>query len=182
MRRVLSGLFITLDGVVERPDRWQFDHFDDGLAAAMSQHLAHEDTVLLGRRTYEEWAPYWPTSNNEPYASHINNTPKYVFSTTLGAVGWQNSTLVSGNPAGAIQQLKEQPGQNIGVAGSPTLVRWLLLNDLLDELTLMIHPVVAGTGRRLFPEDGEVKRLQLVEAKPTNSGVLIATYHPRARV
>jgi dihydrofolate reductase len=179
MRPVVSGLFMSLDGVVEAPHLWQFDHFDEGLAAAMAAHLDAEDTVLLGRVTYEEWAPFWPTSKDEPYASHINTTPKYVFSTTLGEVTWQNSILVAGNVAGTIQQLKQQPGKTIGVAGSPTLVRWLLQNDLLDELILMIHPVIAGSGKRLFADTGEIRRMRLVSSVTTSTGVLIATYQPR---
>jgi dihydrofolate reductase len=178
MRKVVSGLFISLDGVVEAPDQWQFDVFDQDMGAAMQQHIDAEDTILLGRRTYEEWAPYWPTSKDEPYASHINNTPKYVFSTTLKDVDWQNSTLVKEPLKDAVNRLKHQPGGNIGVAGSPTLVRSLLQNDLLDELILMIHPVIAGRGKRLFPDSGELKRMRLVDSKVTGSGVAFLTYHP----
>jgi dihydrofolate reductase len=179
MRKVASGLFISLDGVVESPDQWQFDVFDADMGAAMSSWIADEDTILLGRVTYQEWAPYWPTSKDEPYASHINNTPKYVFSTTLDQVDWQNSTLVKGSLAETIADLRKQPGKTIGVAGSPTLVRSLLANDLLDELTLMIHPVIVGKGQRLFHEGDELKRLALVDSKITGSGVAFLTYHRR---
>ena len=178
MRKVLSGLFISLDGVVDSPDQWQFDNFDAEMGAAMGAHIDAEDTILLGRVTYQEWAPYWPTSTDEPYASHINNTPKYVFSTTLDKVEWKNSTLVRRPLAEEIARLKQQPGRNIGVAGSPTLVRSLLINDLLDELTLMIHPVVVGKGKRLFQEGDDLKRLRLVSSQTTSSGVSILTYHP----
>lgn len=178
MRKVVSGLFISLDGVTESPDKWQFDNFDDDMMAAMSAHIAAEDTILLGRVTYQEWAPYWPTSRDEPYASHINNTPKFVVSTTLDKVEWTNSTLIKGNLAEAINELKQQPGQNIGVAGSPTLVRSLLQNDLLDELTLMVHPVVVGSGKRLFKEGSDLKRLKPVASKTTRTGVAILTYQP----
>ena len=178
MRKVISGLFISLDGVVESPDKWQFDNFDAEMAAGMEAHLATEDTILLGRVTYQEWAPYWPTSTDEPFASFINNTPKYVFSTTLGKVEWKNSTLVKGSLAGEIARLKQQPGKNIGVAGSPTLVRSLLQNNLLDELTLMIHPVVVGRGKRLFKDGSELKRLKLVSSQITSTGVAILTYQP----
>ena len=180
MRKVVSGLFISLDGVVEAPHKWQFDLFDDDMMAAMGAHIAAEDTILLGRVTYQDWAPYWPTSTDEPYASHINNTPKIVFSTTLDKVEWQNSTLVNANLAQEIARLKQQPGKNIGVAGSPTLVYFLLQNDLLDELTLMVHPVVAGSGKRLFKEGGDLKRMQLVASKTTGTGVSILTYQPRS--
>jgi dihydrofolate reductase len=181
MRKVVSGLFISLDGVVEAPYKWQFDVFDDGMMAEMGAHIAAEDTILLGRVTYQEWAPYWPTSTDEPYASHINNTPKVVVSTTLDKVEWKNSTLIKENLAQEIARLKQQPGKNIGVAGSPTLVYSLLQNDLLDELTLMVHPVVAGSGKRLFKDGGELKRLQLVGSKTTGTGVSILTYQPRSK-
>lgn len=178
MRKVASGLFISLDGVVEAPDKWQFDHFDAEMAAAMASWIAEEDTVLLGRVTYQEWAPYWPTSTDEPYASHINNTPKYVVSTTLGKVEWQNSTLIRGSMAQEVARLKQQPGKTIGVAGSPTLARSLLESDLLDELTLMIHPVIVGKGKRLFRDGNALKRLKLVNSKTTGTGVAILTYQP----
>lgn len=181
MRKVNAGLFISVDGVVESPNQWQFDSFDDDMTAAMTAHLAAEDTILLGRVTYQEWIHYWPTSADEPYASHINNTPKYIVSTTLEKVEWgkwQNISLIKGNLAEAIGRLKQQPGKNIGVGGSPTLVRSLLQADLLDELTLMIHPVVVGSGKRLFEGEGALKRLKLVASKTTGSGVSILTYQP----
>ena len=180
MRKVVSGLFISLDGVVESPDKWQFDLFDDDMAAAMGAHLAEEDTVLLGRVTYQEWAGYWPTSTDEPYASHINTTPKYVASTTLKKTEWVNSTLIQGPLGAEVRRLKQQSGKNIGVAGSPTVVRSLLQEGLLDELTLMVHPVVAGKGKRLFHEGTPLTRLDLVDSKMSRSGIAILTYRPRA--
>ena len=178
MRKVVAGLFISLDGVTQSPDQWQFDHFDNEVVAEMGAHIAAEDTILLGRVTYQEWASYWPTSTDEPYASHINNTPKYVVSTTLDKVEWENSTLIKGDLAEEIARLKQQPGKNIGVAGSPTLVESLLQDDLLDELKLMIHPVVVGRGKRLFKDGGALKRLKLVDSKTTSTGVLILNYQP----
>ena len=181
MRKVNAGLFITLDGVTESPDKWQFDNFDDDMMAALEAHIDAEDTILLGRVTYQDWTPFWPTSTDEPYASHINNTPKYVVSTTLDTVEWGtwgNISLLKGNLAEAIARLKQQPGRNIGVSGSPTLVRSMLQADLLEELTLMIHPVVVGSGKRLFGEADELKRLKLVDTKTTKSGVSVLTYQP----
>lgn len=183
MRKVVSGLFISLDGVTESPDQWQFDHFDDGMMAALEAHIAAEDAILLGRVTYQEWEPYWPTATDEPYASHINNTPKYVVSSTLDKVTWgdrDNITLIKGNLAEAITKLKQQPGKNIGVSGSPTLVRSLLEHDLLDELTLMVHPVIAGSGKRLFKDGSALKRMKLVSSKTTSTGVALLTYQPNA--
>lgn len=179
MRKVAAALFISLDGVVEAPYAWQFDVFDEDMIAAMSEQLAAQDTVLLGRVTYEEWAPYWPTSTDEPFASYINHVPKYVVSTTLKTVDWSNATLVNGPVADTIASLKQQPGQTIGVAGSPTLVRSLLQARLVDELLLMIHPVIAGTGKRLFQDGDPLQRLKVVDSKTTGSGVLIVTYQPR---
>jgi dihydrofolate reductase len=179
MRKVTAGLFISLDGVVEAPNEWQFA-FDDEMGAAMSRMLDQQDAVLLGRVTYTEWAGYWPTSTDEPFATWINSTPKYVASTTLQSVDeWQNSTLIKGSVAEFVADLRQRDGGTIGTAGSPTLVRSLLEAGLLDELILLVHPVVAGGGRkRLFADDAALTRLELVESQPTSSGVLIATYRP----
>lgn len=179
MRKVIGTLFISLDGVVESPDKWQFDHFDDGMLQSMQDQLAMQDTVLLGRVTYDEWASYWPTSSDEPFATYINNIPKYVVSTTLKQADWNNTTILSGDLKEEINRLKQQPGEAIGTAGSPGLVRSLLENDLLDELVLTIHPVIAGKGKRLFSNESDIKRLKLVENKTTETGVIIAHYQPR---
>ena len=179
MRKVIASLFSTLDGVVEAPNEWQFA-FDDEMGAAMSRTLEAQDAVLLGRVTYTEWAGYWPTSTDEPFASWINRTPKYVASTTLNSVDeWPNSTLIRGSVADFVSELRQQDGGTIGTAGSPTLVRTMFDEGLLDELILLIHPVVAGGGRkRLFADDAALAKLELVESQPTSSGVLIATYRP----
>lgn len=182
MRKVVAGLFISLDGVTESPDQWQFDHFDDGMLEQLTADISAQDAVLLGRVTYQEWEPYWPTATDEPFASFINNAPKYIVSTTLDKVTWgkwDNATLLRGNLKEEITRLKQQPGKNIGVAGSPSLVYSLLQNDLLDELRLMVHPVVAVNGQRLFKAEGELKRLQLVNSKSTSTGNVILTYQPR---
>ena len=181
MRKVVSWLFISLDGVVEAPNEWQFDVFDDTMIADLASQTGEEDAILMGRVSYQEWASYWPTSTDEPYASHINNTPKYVVSTTLDDVAWgkwEKPTLIKGNLAKEINKLKQQPGKDIGVGGSPTLVRSLLQEGLLDEFKLMIHPVLVGKGKRLFTEDVDLKRLQLVTSKVTGTGVVILTYQP----
>jgi len=180
VRKVVSGLFISLDGVAESPDQWQFDHFDAGMAEFMNGMLAEQDAILLGRVTYQEWAGYWPTSQDEPFATYINNIPKYVVSTTLNDVSaWQNSTLLKGDLTQEITALKQQPGKNIGVAGSLTLVRSLLEAGLLDELSLAIHPVLPGKGKHLFRDGSDLKRLSLVGSTITPTGVAILTYQPR---
>ena len=153
MRKVTAGLFSTIDGVVQAPDQWQ-TAFDDEMGAVLSHMLEEQDAVLLGRVTFTEWAGYWPTSTDEPFASWINATPKYVASSTLDSVDdWANSTLITGSVPEFVADLKRQDGGTIGTAGSPTLVRTLIEHGLVDELTLMISPVVAGNGRaRLFPD------------------------------
>ena len=181
MRKVVAWLFISLDGVVEAPNEWQFDVFDDDMGASIAALSAEEDTLLFGRATYQAFASFWPTSTDEPFASHINNTPKYVVSTTLDEVEWgkwEKPKLIKGNLAKEITKLKQQPGKTIGVSGSPTLVRSLLKDDLLDELTLMIHPVVVGKGKHLFTEANELKKLELIDSKVTSTGVAILTYQP----
>ena len=182
MRKIVTGLFISLDGVVESPNQWQFDNFDEGVMAAMGSQISGIDTSLLGRVTYQEWEPYWPSSKDEPFASFINNTPKYVVSTTLDEVSWgqfDSPTLIKEDIPAEITKLKQQAGGDIGIAGSPTLVRSLLQNDLLDELVLLVHPVVVGKGKRLFEDGSELKRLELVNSKTTPTGVVILTYQPR---
>lgn len=179
MRKIIAALFISLDGVVESPNLWQ-EYFDEDMEQAMAEQIAAQDAVLLGRVTYEEWAPYWPTAPHEPFASFINSTPKYVFSTTLEDVeAWQNSTLIKGDLAQEIARLKQQPGKNIGAAGSPTLVHSLLEQNLLDELILSVHPVIVGNGNRLFKDGDSLKRLNLLSTKPTRTGTVILTYQPR---
>jgi dihydrofolate reductase len=180
MRKLIAALFISLDGVVESPEKWQFDHFDDGMMQAMIAQLSQQDALLMGRKTYQEWADYWPTATDEPFASFINNTPKYVASTTLDNVdAWRGTTLLKGDLAQSVNALKNQEGKVIGTAGSPTLVRALLNHDLLDELLLMVHPVVVNSGKRLFQEGDALKRLKLTDSKITPSGVALLTYTPR---
>ena len=165
MRKVASGLFISLDGVTEAPDQWQFDVFDEDMGAVMAAYLATEDTILLGRKTYQEWADYWPNSDDPYYGTHINSTPKHVFSRTLKEASWgnwENITLVKSSLAEEVARLKALPGQTIGVAGSPGLVRSLLQADLLDELILMFHPVIVGHGKRLFDGWSDLKEEDLV--------------------
>jgi dihydrofolate reductase len=178
MRKLVSALFISMDGVTESPDQWQGDAFDNDMMQAMTAALSNIDTAMMGRRTYEEWAAYWPTSQDEPFASFINGIPKYVVSTTLNRADWQNSHLIKNNLAQEVNRLKQMPGKNISVQGSSTLVRSLLRDNLLDELTLMVHPVIVGHGKRLFDSDINLKRMQLVDSKITGSGVALLTYRP----
>ena len=180
MRKVIASLFITVDGVVESPDKWQ-EHFDEEMLAELNAQLADQDAVLMGRVTYQEWADFWPNSTDEPFASYINNAPKYVVSTTLDSVAWgihNQITLLNSDLVEDINHLKQQPGKNIGTAGSPTLVRSLLQNDLVDELRLLVHPVVVGRGQRFFDDSSALKRLKLVENKSSRTGTVILYYQP----
>jgi dihydrofolate reductase len=178
MRKITAGLFISLDGVVESPEKWHFPYLNDEMMEVIGSGMATSDAMLLGRVTYQDFAAYWPTSTDEPIASHMNNTPKYVVSTTLEQAEWSNSTLIKGNVVEELTRLKQQPGKNIQIVGSPTLVRSLLQADVLDELGLLLHPVVVGSGKRLFTDGGDLKRLKLVDAKTFSTGVLSLTYQP----
>ena len=184
MRKVTAGLFVSLDGVTESPERWQLPYFSDEMGEAVGAAMAAADAMLLGRVTYEEFASYWPgvSSENQPFADHMNNTPKYVVSRTLEEpLEWNNSTLIKGNVADEISRLKRRPGKDIGITGSVTLVQILLQENLLDELGLMIHPVVVGSGKRLFEEGGDPKGLKLVDSKTFSTGVVYVTYRPAGK-
>ena len=179
MRKIVAGLFISLDGVVESPDKWQFPYFNDEMGAEVGAQMDAADAMLLGRVTYQEFASFWPTAPaDDPFTARMNETPKYVVSTTLDRAEWQNSTLIKGNIVAEIISLKQQPGKNIGITGSATLVRSLLGENLLDELRLLVHPLVVGSGKRLFPEGSEPMALTLVESRTFSTGVLSLTYAP----
>ena len=184
MRKVVAGEFVSLDGVMESPGEWHFPYFNDEMGEAVGASMAAADAMLLGRVTYQEFASYWPgaSSEDQPFADYMNNTPKYVVSTTLEEpLEWNNSTLIKGNVTEEIARLKQQPGKNIGITGSATLVQYLLQEDLLDKLELLIHPVVVGSGQRLFEGGGELKGLRLLESKTFSTGVVYLTYQPAGK-
>jgi dihydrofolate reductase len=181
MRKVVASEFISLDGVVESPERWQLPYFNDEMDQEIEAAMAASDAMLLGRVTYEEWAAFFPSQSSEdmPSADYMNNTPKFVVSRTLQEpLEWNNSTLIERDLAEEVTKLKGQPGKDIAISGSATLVRSLLAEDLLDELRLMVHPVVVGSGKRLFEEGGEQKALELVDSKTFSTGVVYLTYRP----
>lgn len=174
MRKCVASLLLSLDGVMEAPETWHGPYFDDEAGAAIGEAISSTDAFLLGRRTYQEWEAYWPAqpADENPLAGAINGLPKYVVSTTLERVGWQNSILLGADVAAEVTRLKQQPGGDISISGSATLVRSLLDEGLLDELRLMIHPIVLGGGRRLF-EDGVARTpLDLVASQTFATGVL----------
>jgi dihydrofolate reductase len=181
MRKVVAGLFMSLDGVVESPEKWQFPWFNDEMGEIVESQMAASDTMLLGRRTYQEFAAYWPDKGTEdPFADTMNGTPKLVASTTLDRVDWQNSSLIRGDVAEELTKLKQQPGKDISITGSPTLVRSLLRDGVLDELRLLVHPIVVGKGKRLFQDGPEGQALSLIDSRVLSTGVLYLTYAPTA--
>jgi dihydrofolate reductase len=192
MRRVIVINNVTLDGVMQAPGRADedtrggFEHGgwaampneDPDIGRAMGERMAEGGALLLGRRTYEDFYGFWPKQDS-PYTEVLENVQKYVASTTLSEpLPWANSTLLQGDVAEAVGDLKEQPGKDIGVLGSGELIRTLIPHHLIDEYVLLIHPIVLGTGRRMFPDDGSVVSLRLVDFLPTRSGVVITTYQP----
>jgi dihydrofolate reductase len=184
MRKITAGLFVSLDGITESPQKWQHPYFNDEMGQAIGAAMAAAEAMLLGRVTYQEFASYWPgaSSEDQPFADYMNNTPKYVVSRTLEEpLEWSNSTLIKGNVAEEIIRLKQQPGKNIAITGSVTLVEYLLQVDLLDELGLMVHPVVVGSGKRIFEEWGDPKGLTLVDSKTFGTGVVYLTYQPAGK-
>jgi dihydrofolate reductase len=180
MRKLIASFFISLDGVVESPDKWHFPYFNEEMGQAVGEAIAASDALLLGRRGYEEWAAFWPQQDpaSDPFVSVMNETPKFVASTTLDKVEWQNSTLLEGDLAEAVKELKGRPGKNIGMSGSATLVRSLLELGVVDELRLLVHPLVVGTGAKLFPDGTPSVSLELVDSKAFSTGVLDLTYRP----
>ena len=154
MRKIKSNFFISLDGVVEAPDKWHFPYFDDEMGAAVGAGFATADAMLMGRVLYDEWAAYWPEHADEPFGDVMNSMKKYVVSNSLQAAEWQNSEVISGDVAQKLNEIKAQDGGDIAMSGSATTVRWLLREGLLDELNLLVHPIAVGDGlARLFPPD-----------------------------
>jgi dihydrofolate reductase len=178
MRKLVSYLLCSLDGVVQDNQLFALDYFDDEMYGHLKALIDRQDAVLLGRRTYELWVDHWPTSTHEPFASFINSTPKYVASTTLQEVGWSNASLLGGDVAEEVSRLKAEPGGDIGVHGSPELVRYLLQQDLVDELRLAVFPVAVGKGGRLLDGLDQMRHLELVDVDRTGQGVLVLTYQP----
>ena len=189
MSKVVVFMNLTLDGVMQAPGhpdedrRGGFEH--GGWAApyaAMAEAgegMTNIGAMLLGRRTYERYYAFWPNQTDSPYTAILNNMQKYVASTTLEEpLAWSNSTLLKGDAAEAVARLKEELGKDLMVQGSGELIQSLMRRNLVDSYVLMIHPLVLGSGRRLFTDGGAFATLQLVGTKTTNNGVVIATYQP----
>lgn len=187
--RIVVINHVTLDGVMQAPGRpdedtrggfkhggWVIPNSDDVMGAALGERIAQSGGLLLGRRSYEDMLGYWNTQDS-PFKDALNASPKYVASRTLREpLPWPNSTLLEGDVPEAVAELKTQPGKDLGIMGSGELIESLLPRGLIDEYLLMIHPLVLGTGRRLFADGGPPAHLRLVDSTATTTGVLIATY------
>jgi dihydrofolate reductase len=176
MRQVIAVEFLSLDGVMESPEEWAFSYSNDEMEEANAAGMAASDALLLGRVTYEGLAAFWPNQPaGTPLVDYINSVPKFVVSGTLEEpLGWNNSTLIKEDVAEGVAELKQQPGKDITILGSGALVRTLLQ----DGLTLMVHPIVLGSGKRLFEDGGDRKLPKLVDSKTFSTGVVSLTYQP----
>jgi dihydrofolate reductase len=180
MRKLVSYLFISLDGVVEAPDRFVRDDLYPDLDPLIGEAIAEQDAVLLGRRTYDDWAAFWPRSDIQPFSRFINRVPKHVASRSLQTLAWKGSTQLPGDLLDGVMALKRQAGGAIGVHGSISLVQSLMVAGLLDELRLVLCPVVVGQGRRLLSHEGEPLRFALHAHRTTPSGLQDMVFRPRA--
>jgi len=176
MRRVVAYELMSLDGVAEAPDTF-ITTWDDVLDAHLADVIATQDAVVLGRRSYDDWATYWPGSDIEPFATFINAVEKHVATSTPLATPWAGSTVVEGDLADHVRALKTQPGGDIGVHASISVVQALLTAGVVDELRLVVAPHVAGAGRRLL--DGvPATALQLISSTTSPTGHLVLAYRP----
>jgi dihydrofolate reductase len=192
MRKVLVLNNVTLDGVMQAPGRpdedrrggfkhggWAIPYNDAVMGKVMAKGMAQGGSLLLGRRTYEDFFKVWPKRTDNPFTEVLNNVQKYVASRTLREpLPWKNSTLLKGDAANAVAKLKTQRGKDLVVLGSGLLVESLMKRNLVDEFMLLIHPLVLGSGRHLFSNGGSLAALQLVDTTMTTTGVMIATYRP----
>jgi dihydrofolate reductase len=192
MSRIVVLNHVTVDGVMQGPGRpdedtrdgfdhggWSMPDNDDVMGQAMGARMARSGGLLLGRRSYEDMLTYWNSVTGSPFTDALNDAPKYVASTTLAEpLPWANSTLLAGDAAEAVSELRNQPGNELHIMGSGELIGSLMPHGLIDEYMLMIHPLVLGSGRRLFQDGSPPTGLRLVESVTTTTGVVIATYQP----
>ena len=192
MRRLVVNVNLSLDGVMQAPGRpeedtrggfthggWATPYFDPVMAQVASEGMAKGADLLFGRRTYQDFYSVWPNRGDNMFTDVLNNSQKYVASRTLSEpLPWMNSTLLKGDAAETVAALKEQPGKDLLILGSGVLVQSLMRCNLIDEYALSIHPLILGSGRRLFPDDSPFGALRLVDSRTTSTGVIIATYQP----
>jgi dihydrofolate reductase len=178
MRKIVVAEFISADGVVEAPERWHFPYVDEEMYEVMWGLNAEADTMLLGRVTYQSYAGAFANAPaDDPVAAQMNKPAKVVVSKTLDDLAWANSTQLTGDVIDQVARLKDQPGNAILVTGSITLARALLGAGLVDELNLLVHPIVLGAGQRLFDDSGATTPLKLVRCNALSTGVVHLVYH-----
>jgi dihydrofolate reductase len=183
MRKLIVSTYVTLDGVVDMDgdmvQKWHFPFFNDEMATYAREQLFAADALLLGRRTYDGFAASWPSvTDEEGFADRMNHLPKYVASKSLATADWTNTTIIRDQVPDAVAALKQQPGQDILLYGSATLMHTLMHHGLVDEYRLWVHPVVAGSGQRLFHDNEQMTFLQRTAVTPFSSGVTILHYQP----
>lgn len=191
MRKLIVITFLTLDGVMQAPGGkdedteggfkyggWEMSFEGDNDSSPMSENLGKAGALLLGRKTYDIFAPYWPTAGKDIpwYGPFMNNITKYVASKTLDKTEWQNSILLQGDVGQAVAKLKKEPGKDIYILGSGNLSQTLMRENLIDEYVLMIYPMALGSGKRLFRDDGPKQDLELLKSKITKTGILVLNY------
>lgn len=190
--KIATWTSVTLDGVMQAPGGaeedtrggferggWAHPYADEVMMRASGVGMSQGGPILFGRRTYEQFYGFWPHQADNPFTERLNQAQKYVASRTLEEpLPWQNSTLLQGDATDAVRELKQQDGPDAVVLGSGELLRSLIGAGLVDRYTLLIHPLVLGSGRRLFPQEGPLAKLRLVESVQTTTGVIIATYEP----
>jgi dihydrofolate reductase len=196
MTRIVAFENLTLDGVMQAPGRpdedrrggfthggWAVPYADQAIGKAAQESMGSTGGLLLGRRTYEDFHGFWPKQTDNPFTEILDNSLKYVASTTLREpLPWTNSKLLAGDAAKAVAKLRKGRGKDLVILGSGKLVQALMADDLIDEFILLIHPLVLGSGHRLFRDDGTMASLRLVDSTTTKTGVMIATYRPAAHV
>jgi len=180
LRKIIVSEFLTLDGVMESPDKWQPSYVSDDVAETIQTQILGCGAMLFGRVTYEEFTAYWPLQTNNEFgiANKLNSMPKFVVSSTLEKAEWNNSTLIQENVLEGITRLKQQGDGDIQLTGSATLVQALMQSDLIDEFRFLVHPIVMGSGKRLFKDGMDTKALKLIESSTFSSGVVALTYQP----
>ena len=195
MRKLMVNTFLSLDGVMQAPGGpeedtsdgfahggWSVTYWDDRMGEIMDNFMGKPFDLVLGRRTYEIFAAYWPKAGDDPTAKSLNDATKHVASRTLTSLDWSNSVLLKGDVAEAVAALKQQDGPELQVHGSGNLLQTLLKQNLVDQLQLCIFPVVLGTGKRLFPDGTVPSGLKLVDHEVSSTGVMVATYVPNGEV
>ena len=177
MSRLAATLFMTLDGVVESPEKWSFQYWNNEIGKFKHDETFSSDALLLGRVTYEGFAAAWPSRKDpEGFADQFNSMPKYVATRTLRKLEWNNSHVLKGDIAAEVSKLKQQPGKDIVIHGSPGLIRSLMPHDLIDEYRLLVYPIILGHGKHLFDQTSQAN-LKLVESKAYDTGVVKLVYH-----